>query len=472
MKEFLGKDYLLDSELALKLYKNSAETAPIFDFHCHLSPKEIYEDKHFETITEAWLGRNMAGDHYKWRLLREAGVDEKYITGSASDEEKFLKFAEVMPSFIGNPIYEWAHLELKRFFGSDEPLSLKNAKKVYEICNEKLKTLSCREMLRQMNVKIVFTTDDLIDDLKYHELMAQDKTMPFEVYPCIRPDGVLKIDADDFANYIDKLSSVVGYKIDSVKLLEKAIHERLDFLALHGCRASDHDIVFTNFIKKDADSVDLILKKRLKGEELSFEELVIYRSYFLVFLGKEYAKRGWVNQYHIGVLRNANARLFKTLGKDTGIDCGNDMEIVKGLANLMSELELTNELPRTIIYVINEKDYGAVATLINSFNDGSIKAKVQLGSAWWFNDHYDGMTRQLKTLGNNGLLSCFVGMVTDSRSFLSYVRHEYFRRTLCNVIAGYVESGRYPNDVEMLEKIVKDISFNNAYEYFFKREEK
>ena len=469
MKEFLGNDFLLDNEIAVKLYKNAAETAPIFDFHCHLSPEEIYKDKHFETITEAWLGRNLAGDHYKWRLMREAGIDEKFITGSASDFEKFEKFAEVMPLFIGNPIYEWAHLELKRFFGVNEPLNKENAKKIYEICNEKLKTLSAREMLRQMNVKIVFTTDDLVDDLRFHELMAQDKTMPFEVFPCIRPDGVLKIDDGNFASYIDKLSGVVGYKIDSVKLLEKAIHERLDYLEAHGRRASDHDIVFTDFIKKDADSVDLILKKRLNGEELSFEELVTYRSYFLVFLGREYAKRGWVNQYHIGVLRNANARLFKNLGRDTGIDCGNDREVVKGLASLMSELETTNELPRTIIYVINEKDYGAVATLINSFNDGSIKGKVQLGSAWWFNDHYDGMTRQLKTLGNNGLLSCFVGMVTDSRSFLSYVRHEYFRRTLCNVISGYVISGRYPNDEKTLGKIVRDICYDNSYEYFFKR---
>ncbi len=357
MKEFLGEDFLLDNELAVKLYKNAAEKAPIFDFHCHLSPEEIYVDKHFETITEAWLGRNLAGDHYKWRLLREIGVDEKFITGSASDEEKFMKFAEAMPNFIGNPIYEWAHLELKRFFGINEPLSPKNAKKVYEICNEKLKTLSAREMLKQMNVKIVFTTDDLVDDLKFHELMAQDKTMPFEVKPCIRPDGVLKIDADNFVEYIKKLSGVVGYEINSVKALEKAIHERLDYLAEHGCRASDHDIVFTNFIKKDESEVEAILKKRLAGEKLSFEELVIYRSYFLVFLGREYARRGWVNQYHIGVLRNANARLFATLGRDTGIDCGNDMEVVNGLANLMSELEKTNELPRTIIYFINEKDY-------------------------------------------------------------------------------------------------------------------
>ncbi|MBP5694330.1 MAG: glucuronate isomerase [Bacilli bacterium] len=469
MKEFLGEDFLLDSPLALELYNKAAKNAPIFDFHCHLSPEEIYNDKHFETITEAWLGKDGQGDHYKWRLLREFGVNEEFITGNASDYERFYKFAEAMPSFIGNPIYEWAHLELKRFFGINEPLNASNAKKVYEICNEKLKTLSAREMLKQMNVKIVFTTDDLVDDLRFHELMAKDKSMPFDVLPCIRPDGVLKIDADNFAEYIAKLSSVVGYKIDSIKKLEQAVSERLDFLAAHGCRASDHDIVFTNFIKKDADSVDLILKKRLNGGNLSFEELVIYRSYLLVFLGKEYAKRGRVNQYHIGVLRNANSRLFKLLGRDSGIDCGNDNQVLEGLANLMSELEETNSLPRTIIYVINEKDYGAVATMINSFNDGSIKGKVQLGSAWWFNDHYDGMTRQLKTLGNYGLLSCFVGMVTDSRSFLSYVRHEYFRRTLCNVIAGYVEAGRYPNDKEKLLQIVEDVCYNNSYDYFFKR---
>ncbi len=465
MKEFLGDDFLLDSELAKKLYVEHAKKMPIFDFHCHLVPQQIAEDYHFRSITEAWLGADGYGDHYKWRLLREMGVSEDYITGNRSDWEKFEKFAECMPYFIGNPIYEWTHLELKTYFGIHKPLNAKNAKEIYDECNEKLKTLSARKMMELNNVATVYTTDDPVDDLHYHEIMAKDPTLKTKVYPAWRPDKAINVERDTFIPWVKKLSEVVGRKLDTLDDLLKALDERLEFFVDHGCTASDHALDVLHFKKASYEEADAVYQKGLRGEKISFEEEDIYKGYVMLHLGRMYHKYNMVQEYHIGALRNNSLRNYKKMGADTGFDAVEDKDFAEKLSSLMNALDETDELPKTVLFTLNEKDYIVLATLMNCFQ-GGMKGKIQMGTAWWFNDHYDGMLSQFKKLSADGLVSCFIGMLTDSRSFLSYPRHDYFRREFCNYLANLVLDGRYPMDEEMLGKIVEDVSYNNACNYF------
>ena len=461
MKEFLNEDFLLETKTASYLYHNHAKKMPIYDFHCHLSCKEIYEDKHFNSISEVWL----KGDHYKWRALRQYGIDEEYITGSKSDEEKFAKWAEVVPYTIGNPLHTWTHLELKRYFNINDILTPATKDKIFKECNEKLKSMGVREMIKMNNVKVIFTTDDPVDDLVYHQKLKEEKNLPFTVLPAFRPDKAINIEKDWFVDYIKSLEDVVGYKIENLDLLKKALEERIEFFAKIGAKASDHALDTVVYKEASEQDVDNIFKKALNKEELSFDEIAAYKTNILLFLGKEYHKRDWVMQYHIGALRNVSTRMFKKLGPDTGYDAIQDQVFAQSLANILDALDVNDNLSKTILYCLNPRDNEVLAALINCFQ-GSGTSKIQFGSAWWFNDQKDGIERHLETLTQFALLSKFVGMLTDSRSFLSFPRHEFFRRILCNHIGNLVEAGLYPFDKELLGKIVEDICYNNALNYF------
>ena len=464
MKKFMDDDFVLKNETAKKLYHGYAKDMPIFDFHCHLSVEEIYNDKKFSSITEAWLG----GDHYKWRLLREMGVEEKYITGDGGDYEKFLKYAEVMPYAIGNPIFHWTHLELRRYFGINDILSPKTAEKIYNQCNEKLKTLTARKMITESNVKKLFTTDDPVDDLRFHKLLKEDPSFNVEVGPAFRPDKAINIEQPTFRPYISKLSEVSGVEINGAESLLKALTKRVDYFDEAGCVCSDHALDNVMYLPASDEEVDNIVKKALAGEALSHEEIERYKGWLLVRLGREYSKRGWVQQYHIGALRNNSERRLRLLGPDTGFDAIDDHVFAKKLSMLLDALDSTDELPKTILYCLNPRDNEVLAALMNCFQHAGVVGKIQFGSAWWFNDQKDGMERQLTALSQVGLLSKFVGMLTDSRSFLSYTRHEYFRRILCNMLGTLIEEGEYPDDIEFVGEIVRDICYNNAIKYFSK----
>ena len=466
MKAFQGNDYLLHSDFALGLYEEFAKPMPIFDFHCHLNPQQIYEDHKFSSITEAWLGKDGAGDHYKWRLLREAGIDEELITGKADDHERFLAFAKAMPSFFGNPIYEWTHLELKRYFGIDLLINEENAEEIWTRCNKQLETMTARKMIEKSNVAMLFTTDDPADDLHFHDLIAKDASFKTKVLPCWRPDRYLHIgNLAAFQKAIRDLEKRLERKIDSLDLLLESLHDRLDFFASKGCKATDHGLDTLRFGPIDKALAERAFTKGLKGETLTAEEWNGYEAYLLLFLGKEYRRLGFVQQYHIGAIRNNTAVGFRAHGVDFGYDATGDINIAENLANLLSKLEEEDALPPTVLYCLNEKDYGSMVTLMNVFQ-GKGRGYIQLGAAWWFNDHYEGIRKQLRVLMAGGLLSCFVGMLTDSRSFLSYPRHEYFRRLLVDEIALLVEEGRYPNDRKALGKIIQDVCYNNAIEFF------
>ena len=466
MKEFQGKDYLLHSPFAVSLYEKYAQDMPIFDFHCHLSPKEIYEDHHFSSISEAWLGKDGAGDHYKWRLLRQAGVSEELITGKADDEERFFAFAKALPTFFGNPIYEWTHLELKRFFGIDELLNEKNAEEVYDRCNEILEDLSARKMMEKSNVKAVFTTDDPADDLRYHKALKEEGDFAIEVRPCWRPDRFLHIgNAVIFQKAIKELEERIGNKLPKLDDLLKALSSRLDFFQEMGCKAADHGLDTLRFSKLDQEAAAQVYAKSYRGEPLSEDELDVYESYLLVYLGKEYKRLGFVQQYHIGAIRNNSKKGYALHGPDFGYDAVGDSEIATRIASLLSTLEEQDALPPTVLYCLNPKDYASLLSILNCFQ-GYGKGYLQLGAAWWFNDHLDGIREQLRVLMAGGILTNFVGMLTDSRSFLSYPRHEYFRRILVDDIARVVEEGRYPNDEEALGNMIRDICYNNAVRYF------
>lgn len=464
MKKFLDDDFLLETKTAEKLYRNYAEQAPIFDFHCHLPVAEIYEDKHFRSITEVWLG----GDHYKWRLMREMGVDEKYITGDADDWEKFLKYVEVVPYAIGNPIYHWTHLELQRFFGIYDILCPQTARKIYDEANEKLKTLSARNLILGSNVKTLFTTDDPVDDLHFHKLLLADDSFPVKVAPAFRPDKALNVTQPTFPSYIAKLSQVVGYPIDGISSLTRALTERIDYFDGVGCVCSDHALDVVMYLPATESEADEIFKAALRGESLTREQEEKYRGYVLLHLGRQYAAHKWVQQYHIGALRNNSSRYMRLLGADTGFDAVEDQPFAAKLSRILDALDSTDELPKTILYCLNPRDNEVLAAIINCFQQSGTVGKLQFGSAWWFNDQKDGIERQLTALSQMGLLSKFVGMLTDSRSFLSYTRHEYFRRVLCNMLGNLIERGEYPCDLETVGGIVQDICYNNAVAYFSK----
>lgn len=462
MKSFIHDDFLLQSEVAKKLYHNHAKTMPIIDYHCHLDPKEIYEDKKFNNLFDAWL----SGDHYKWRLMRANGITEDYITGNKPDFEKFMKWAEVVPHLVGNPLYHWTHFELKRFFNVDKLLSPKTAEAIYEEVNQKLETLTARKLIEMSNVDVICTTDDPTDTLEWHDKLKKDPTFKTKVLPAFRPDKAINIELSWFQEWVLKLSKVVGCSLSSLDLFKKAITERIDFFHERGCLLSDHALDVVMYEKATPEEVAAIYEKAMQHEELSNRDIRKYKGYMLVFLGTEYNKRGWVQQYHIGALRNLSERMLKNLGPDTGFDGINDGLIARPLSHLLDALDSTGELPKTVLYTLNSRDFEVAITMMAAFQGGGIPGKIQFGSAWWFLDTIDGMTKQIKALGNNGLLSKFVGMLTDSRSFLSYPRHEYFRRLLCNIIGEQVTLGYYPEDDELLGKMVENISYTNAKTYF------
>jgi len=462
MKPFIHDNFLLQNEIAKKLYHNYASKMPIIDYHCHLDPKEIYLDKKFRNLFEAWL----SGDHYKWRLMRANGTTEDFITGTQSDVDKFMKWAEVVPQLVGNPLYHWTHFELKRYFDVDTLLNPNSAQSIYQQVNHKLETLSARKLIEMSNVETICTTDDPTDNLEWHEKLAQDQTFKTRVLPAFRPDKVVNIELPWFKGWIERLATVVGYELDSLAQLEKALSSRIQYFHDHGSRLSDHALDVVMYEKATEEEVSHIYQKALKNQPLSKDDIRKYKGYLLVFLGKQYNKLGWVQQYHIGALRNLSERMLKEIGPDTGFDAINDGLIARPLSHLLDALDSTGELPKTIIYTLNPRDFEVAISMMQAFQGGGIAGKIQFGSAWWFLDTIDGMTKQIKALANNGLLSRFIGMLTDSRSFLSYPRHEYFRRLLCNIIGEEVDKGYYPEDYDFLGKMVQDISYGNAKNYF------
>ena len=462
MKAFMDKDFILSTETAKKLYHEYAEVMPVLDYHCHLNPQEIYEDRKFDNITQVWLG----GDHYKWRQMRSNGVEEKYITGDASDREKFQKWAETLEMAIGNPLYHWSHLELKKYFGYEGYLCGDTAEEVWNLCNEKLKDLSARKMITMSNVTLVCTTDDPVDSLEWHEKIAADETFDVQVLPAWRPDKAMNLEKADYLEYLAKLSEVSGVAIDSFAGLIEALKVRMAYFAERGCTVSDHGMEYVMYHPAEEEEIEKIFAKRLAGESVTREEELQFKTAYMVALGREYYKKNWVMQLHYGVKRDNNGSIFAKLGPDAGIDNINNYAPSAELADYLNALAVTDELPKTIVYSLNPIDNAVIGTTIGCFQSSEAIGKIQQGSAWWFNDHKTGMTDQMISLANLGLLGNFVGMLTDSRSFLSYTRHEYFRRIMCDLIGKWVENGEYPADYKTLEKIVKGISYNNAVRYF------
>lgn len=465
MKQFMDADFLLRTKTANTLYHEYAKEQPIFDYHCHLNPSEIANDKRFTTITDAWLG----GDHYKWRAMRSNGIDEKLITGKDADPfEKFQAWAYTMENALGNPLYHWTHLELQRYFGITEVLNRKNAKAIYDEANRQFKeneNLSVRGIMKQFKVYAVGTTDDPADDLAFHGQIAQQEDFPSKIIPSYRPDKALNIEKDTFISYIESLGKAAGMHIASAGDVVEALVKRLDFFVKMGCKASDHALITAPAVFKSETEVNAIFAKKANGQSLTFEEIEAYKTYVLTELARAYAKRDIAMQLHFSSIRDNNGMMYKVLGPDTGFDASHDKELAQPLSTFLNNLSLTGEVPKTILYSLNPKDYYVLGTLMGCYQ-GGIPGKIQLGSAWWFADHKDGMEEQMKILGNIGLLPRFIGMLTDSRSFLSYPRHEYFRRILCNILGTWAEEGEIPNDLDMLGEVVKNISFGNAKSYF------
>ena len=465
-KEFLGMDFLLDSKPAQKLYHEYAEGMPIIDYHSHILVKEIKQNRKFGSITEAWL----SGDHYKWRLMRAMGVDESLISSAKTDDwERFQKWAEVIPYTIGNPVYQWTHLELRRFFGIEELLSPKTAKIIYNKCNEFLQSDagSVRSLIKVSNVKVICSTDDPTDDLKVHKALAKEKDWGTKIYPAWRPDKALAaFDAIAWNKWTDKLEKVSNVDIKTYKDFLEALKKRHEYFASVGCRLSDYGIEKPYALSWTASGIEKSFAKLRRGNSLAGTELDVYRSALLFALLSMDSEANWTQQLHFGAARNPNSKEFALHGPDRGYDTIGDFSIGTELLRLLDSLDKVGKLTRTIIYTLNPKDNELIASVIGSFMDGKTPGKIQFGTAWWFNDHKVGMTHQLEALSSIGLLSQFVGMLTDSRSFLSYPRHEYFRRLLCGFLGGQIENGEIPADYTLIGKIVKDICFNNAMKYF------
>lgn len=464
MKEFMGKDFLLTTDTAAKLYHEYAAEMPVLDYHCHISPEEIAKDRKFENITQLWLG----GDHYKWRQMRSNGVEEKYITGDAPDREKFQKWAETLEKAIGNPLYHWSHLELQRYFGYYGALNSDTAEEVWNLCCEKLKdgSLSARTLMKQSGVTLICTTDDPADNLKWHKMLAEDESFDIQVLPAWRPDLAMKIEKPEFAQYMERLGESAGVKISSFADMKTALKKRMEFFNEMGCRASDHGLDYVMYVPASDEEVEKIFTKAVNGGNVTKEEELKYKTAFMIFAGKEYHRLGWAMQLHYGCKRDNDVRRYKQLGADTGFDCIDTYTPSAQLSELLNAFSETGELPKTILYSLNPNDNAVIGTIIGCFQDAGAAGKIQHGSAWWFNDHKAGMTEQMTSLANLGLLGNFIGMLTDSRSFLSYTRHEYFRRILCELIGGWVENGEYPADMKRLGRMVQDISYNNAVRYF------
>ena len=470
MKAFMDKDFLLSTPTAQTLYHDYAETTPILDYHCHINPREIAEDRKFDTITQVWLG----GDHYKWRFMRSCGVDEHFITGDASDKEKFFKWAECLGKAIGNPLYHWSHLELQRYFGYYGTLNKNTAEEVWNLCNAKLAepSMSVRNLIKQSNVTLICTTDDPVDSLEWHAKIAADDSFDVQVLPAWRPDKAMNIEKPEYKDYLATLSKVSGIEVTSFATLKEALKNRMEFFASQGCNVSDHALEYVMYYPASDEEIEAIFAKRMSGEAVTREEELTFKTAFMLFVGREYNKLGWIMQLHYGCKRDNNHLMYKKLGPDTGYDCINNYAPSAQMADFLNALIQTNELPKTIIYSLNPNDNQAIGTILGCFQDSTAVAKIQQGSAWWFNDHKIGMQDQMLSLASLGNLSGFVGMLTDSRSFLSYTRHEYFRRILCDLIGNLVENGEFPADMDTLSEIVKNISYNNAVRYFgFKLDE-
>lgn len=459
---FLNDNFLLSTDIAQTLFHKHARTMPIIDYHCHLDPQEIYENKPFRNLTEAWL----AGDHYKWRLMRANGVPESHITGDASDYDKFLAWADTLPRTIGNPLYTWTHLELRRFFGINKPLNRETAPEIWDEVNRQLATdaFKRRNIIKNSNVKLVCTTDDPVDSLQYHQRLAAEES-DFRVLPTFRPDKALNIDAPGFADWLKRLEQAAGQEISSFEALKNALKNRISYFHDHGCRLSDHALDVLRYEAANADAVEDIFRKRKLGELLTLAEVTQYRTELLSALIGFYREFGWTMQLHIHAYRNNNTPMFRQLGPDTGYDALNDLPITEALSKLLDRAESGQGLPKTILYSLNPKDYPALLTLMGCYQKET-PGKLQLGSGWWYNDTRSGMRHQLELFAEHSLLAGFVGMLTDSRSFLSYTRHEYFRRVLCELIGEWVARGEAPEDEALLGRMVEDISYSNAAGYF------
>jgi len=464
-KPFIHDDFLLDTKWARELYHNYAEKLPIIDYHCHLPPELIAVDGNFRNIADAWL----SGDHYKWRVMRANGVEERYCTGNASDLEKFLKWAETMPYLLRNPLYTWAHMELVRYFGVKDILGPETARKIWEVCNEKLarKDFTRRSFMVKSNVKVVCTTDDPADTLEHHKMIAADKNFPVKVSPTWRPDkGMAVENAELFKAWLARLEEVVDNDISSLSDFLAALRERHEFFGKMGCRISDHGLETIYAEDCTEKQAAIIFRKARSGRRIDSDEVLKFKSFMLHEFAVMDYEAGWVQQFHLGALRNVNSRMYKLLGPDKGYDTIGDWKVASALAKFLDRLESEGKLAKTILYNLNPADNAVLASMTGNFQDGSCAGKMQYGSAWWFLDHEDGIRRQIEDLSNLGLLGRFVGMLTDSRSFLSYPRHEYFRRILCNVLGWDMERGRLPSDIELVGKVVADVSYNNAAAYF------
>ncbi|MCI6432369.1 MAG: glucuronate isomerase [Oliverpabstia sp.] len=464
MKPFMDENFLLSTETAQELYHEFAEKMPVLDYHCHINPQEIAEGRKFDTITQVWLG----GDHYKWRQMRSNGVDEYYITGDAPDREKFQKWAETLEKAIGNPLYHWSHLELQRFFGYYGVLNGDTAEEVWNLCNAKLHedSMSVRNLIRQSNVTLICTTDDPADDLRWHKMIDEDDSFEVQVLPAWRPDKAMNLEKPDYIEYLDKLGKAADMEIKSFKDLRAALSKRMAFFDEMGCRASDHALEYVMYAPASDAEIENIFTERLIGAQISREDELKFKTAFMMFVAGEYTKLGWAMQLHYGCKRDNNTTMYKKLGPDTGYDCINNYAPSSEIADFLNALNEAGNLPKTILYSLNPNDDEALGTILGCFQNSDAIGKIQQGSAWWFNDNKTGMMKQMTSLANLGLLGNFNGMLTDSRSFLSYPRHEYFRRILCELIGGWVENGEYPKDMKSLEKIIKGISYNNAVRYF------
>ncbi|MCH3967102.1 MAG: glucuronate isomerase [Atopobiaceae bacterium] len=465
MKSFMDdKDFLISTTTGEELFHTYAEGMPIVDYHCHISPREIFEDKRYDTITDVWLG----GDHYKWRLMRANGVDEAYVTGDADPREKFQKWAETLERCIGNPVYQWSHLELKRFFGYEGALNGRTAQEVWDLANKRLAEpdMSCRGLIRQSDVRLICTTDDPADSLEWHAKIAADPTFDVKVVPAMRPDHALGIEKPGFGDYVTSLAKVCGREVETFEDFKSALSRRFDFFATMGCKAADHALDYVMNVDATPEEVEAIFEARVAGKPVSEQDILKYKTAFMRFAAGEYVRLGWVMQLHYGCKRDNNTKMFKRLGPDTGFDCISNHTPADQLADFLDGLMQAGGLPKTILYSLNPNDNAVIDTIMGCFQEGPAVGKVQHGSAWWFNDSEDGMRAQLSTLANEGVLGNFVGMLTDSRSFLSYPRHEYFRRVLCGLMGEWVERGMYPDDREALGRMVRDISYNNAVRYF------
>lgn len=463
-KSFITDDFLLHNTFAKKLYHDFAKVQPIYDYHSHLSPKDIAEDRQFENITQLWI----EGDHYKWRAMRANGIEEKYITGDATDFEKFQKYAETLPNTLRNPLYHWTHLELQRYFGITELLNASSSEKIYDTCNELLKNpaFSVRNLLHKMNVKMVGTTDDPTDDLQYHKQLREEG-FEIAVLPSFRPDKATEIEKGEaFVLWIKKLERVVSFRIQNFNDLVKALQKRHDFFHEMGCRISDHG--HASFYNSDytAEEIDFIFEKGMQASDLTSSEIEKYKSALLYEIAIMNNTKSWVQQFHVGAIRNNNSKMMKLIGPDQGFDSIGDLSMAQNMSGFFDKLNSKDSLAKTIIYNLNPSDSEMMASMAANFNDGSVPGKMQYGAAWWFLDQKDGIQKQLDVLSNFGLLSRFVGMLTDSRSFLSFPRHEYFRRILCNVLGEEMEKAELPNDIDLIGDLVRKICSENAVEYF------